>query len=211
MASNSSNPRGQARRGGLSAIAFLALLAASPGGALAEKGDEAAKKAPIDLASPATEMPDAYKLNMMIRTTLIALNQANTTGNYSVLRDLGTPQFQAMNTDARLGEIFSALRLRQLDLSPLIFFDPKLVRQPAIQPNGILRLTGFFDTKPERVLFDMGFQTVDGKWRLAAIIVDVQPPKKEPAAPPAQAQDQSKNAPKAKPAPAKSTAPPASK
>ena len=40
---------------------------------------------------------------------LIALDQANKTGNYTVLRDLGSPAFQA-NTAARLGEIFAGLR-----------------------------------------------------------------------------------------------------
>jgi hypothetical protein len=134
---------------------------------------------PIVKAVP-LEVPDPYKINMLIRTTLIALNQANQTGNYSVLRDLGTPQFQAMNTDARLAEIFSDLRKRNLDLSPVLFFNPTLARNPAVQDNGILRMTGFLDTKPQRVLFDMGFQWVDGDWRLAAIVVDIKAPKAEP-------------------------------
>jgi hypothetical protein len=138
----------------------------------------AEKKAPAPArtagsAVAGTQIPDAYKLNMLIRTTLIALSQANQTGNYSVLRDLGTPQFQASNSDARLGEIFSALRQRQLDFSPILFFDPKLVRPAAVQSNGLLRLTGYIDTRPERVLFDMGFELVQESWRLSAIIVDM--------------------------------------
>ena len=52
---------------------------------------QAGQKGPLTVVAPAdTAMPDAYKLNMLIRTTLIALSQANQTGNYSVLRDLGT-------------------------------------------------------------------------------------------------------------------------
>src|SRR5262245_20468190 len=47
-------------------------------------------------------MPDAYKLNLLIRTTVIAVNQANRTGNYSVLRDLAAPGFQASNNPAQL-------------------------------------------------------------------------------------------------------------
>lgn len=113
---------------------------------------------------------------MLIRTTLIALSQANQTGNYSVLRDLGTPQFQAMNTDARLAEIFVGLRQRKLDFSPIVFFDPKLVRPAAIQANGLLRLTGYFETRPERILFDIGFELVNGEWRLSAIVVDMNQP-----------------------------------
>lgn len=158
--------------------------------AMATAGDVAAAETPPPAAKPgpqtavdAAAIPDEYKLNMLIRTTLIALSQANQTGNYSVLRDLGTPQFQAMNTDARLVEIFAGLRQRNLDLSPVVFFDPKLIRPPALQANGVLRMTGFIDSKPERVLFDMGFQSVQGQWRLAAIVVDMKPAPPAPAQP----------------------------
>ena len=52
----------------------------------------------------------------MIRSTLLALDHANKTGNYTVLRDLGAPGFQA-NTEARLAEIFAAQRKDNIDLS----------------------------------------------------------------------------------------------
>jgi hypothetical protein len=159
------------------ALACVALFMSAP--AAAETKDKKAAtppKAPITMDESAKgQLPDAYKLNMLIRTTLIALNQANATGNYSVLRDLGTPQFQALNSDARLAEIFAALRSRKLDMSPLLFFDPKLIREPALQPGGLLRLTGFIPTDPQRILFDMGFERVDTQWRLSAIVIDVQP------------------------------------
>ena len=157
-------------------LAALAPLAASYQCARAETPPPVATpKQPLTVVVPPDgSMPDAYKLNMMIRTTLIALNQANQTGNYSVLRDLATPQFQAMNSDARLAEIFGALRQRNLDLSPLIFFDPQLVREPAFEPGGVLRLTGLIPTTPEHILFDMGFERVGDQWRLSAIVIDVQ-------------------------------------
>jgi len=156
------------------AYCILGLLLVLAGGmARAETANPQSVEKPTVGGSGTVVIPDAYKLNMLIRTTLIALSQANQTGNYSVLRDLGTPNFQASNTDARLGEIFASLRQRKLDFSPILFFDPKLIREPAIQSNGLLRLTGYFDTRPERVLFDMGFELVDGTWRVSAIIVDM--------------------------------------
>jgi len=166
---------------------------------------------PIAVAEAPAQVPDAYKLNMLIRTTLIALSQANQTGNYSVLRDLATPQFQASNTDARLGEIFATLRNRSIDFSPILFFDPKLVRPATMQPNGMLRLTGYIDTRPERVLFDMGFEHVNNQWRLSAIIVDMQTPPAAAAQAKAAAKEKTKapaaKAPQAATTPAKSKAP----
>lgn len=161
------------------AAVFL-LLAMSLSGAA---GTHTAEKAEPHVGQPASSssVPDDYKLTLLIRTTIVALNQANATGNYSVLRDLAAPGFQAGNSQARLAEIFGALRGRKLDLSPILFFDPKLVQPPAIQPDGRLRITGFFDTRPERVIFDLMFENVDGDWRLFGIAIDVMPPE-EPKA-----------------------------
>lgn len=154
-------------------IACLLLTAAAPHGAHAQAKPPAATKSPITIAAPVGQMPDAYKLSMLIRTTLIGLSQANQTGNYSVLRDLATPQFQGMNNDAQLADVFKGLRGRAIDFSPVLFFDPQLVRQPAFEGN-LLRLTGFIPTKPQRIVFDMGFEQIGPDWRLAAIVIDVQ-------------------------------------
>jgi hypothetical protein len=114
------------------------------------------------------KMPDQYKLNLLIRTTIIAINQANKTGNYTVLRDLAAPDFQ--NAE-KLAEIFTGLRNSKFDLSPALFFDPKLIRQPELLTNGMLRLTSFFNTRPQRVNFDLIFQPMETDWRLFAVNV----------------------------------------
>lgn len=127
-------------------------------------------------SGPQTTLPDDYRLNLLIRTTLIALNQANATRNYTVLRDLAAPSFQSANSAARLDEIFAALRKRNLDLSPILFFDPKLIRPPEINDSGMLRLSGFIPSQPEQVWFDFLFQHVDNRWQLFGVSVEVRPP-----------------------------------
>ena len=52
----------------------------------------------------------------LIRSTLLSLNDANRTGNYTVLRDLAAPDFQARNTAADLAQVFGDLRHRNFDL-----------------------------------------------------------------------------------------------
>jgi hypothetical protein len=47
---------------------------------------------------------------------MLALHHADETGNYTVLRDLGAPGFQAANTASRLSEIFANLRAQRIDL-----------------------------------------------------------------------------------------------
>src|SRR5690606_7439609 len=63
-------------------------------------------------------------------------------------------------------------------------FPPKLVQPPAIGPDGRLRLTGFFDTRPERVMFDLMFEDVDANWKLFGIALDVAAPEGAAAQPP---------------------------
>ena len=120
-------------------------------------------------------MPNGDWMMMMILSSVVALNQANATGNYSVLHAMAAPGFQQANPPERLAEIFSKLRSRNLDLTPVLLYQPKLYRKPEMSAQGMLRITGFFPTKPERVNFDLIYQPVEGRWRLFGISVTTAP------------------------------------
>jgi hypothetical protein len=121
---------------------------------------------------PKDQVPDDDTLFILITGTLAALNQANITGNYTVFRDLAGPQFQQANNAARLSEIFSELRNSGLDFSSILLLSPDLTKEPQINDQGMLRLTGFFATEPERLNFDMLFERIDDKWLLFGIAVN---------------------------------------
>lgn len=121
-------------------------------------------------------VPDAAALAMMIKTTLIAFNQANLTGNYTVLRDLASPNFQQTNTSARLGEIFKPERGKKVDISPVVVLRPELLRKPYVDKRGILRVEGYFPSKPDLVYFVLAFENVGQTWKLAALGVKTAPP-----------------------------------
>jgi hypothetical protein len=118
---------------------------------------------------PLPPMPNDDKLVILINSALIALNQANATGNYTVLRDMAAPAFKRANSPERLAQVFINLRNRNLDLSPVILFQPKLYQKPEMNAKGMVRITGFFPTTPERVNFDLIFQPAQGRWRLFGI------------------------------------------
>ncbi len=123
------------------------------------------------LAAQGNVVPKTEALLMMIRTTLIALNHANRTGNYTVLRDLAAPSFQATNNPARLGQIFAKLRAKNLDLSPIVLVSPQLLAKPAITAQGMLHIRGLFPTRPLQINFELLFQPVTGHWRLFGLSV----------------------------------------
>jgi hypothetical protein len=154
--------------------------------------------------NPLPPMPSDDKLVILINSAVIALNQANATGNYTVLRDMAAPAFKRVNSPERLAQVFANLRSRNLDLSPVILYQPKLYQKPQMNDKGMLRITGFFPTAPERVNFDLVFQPAWGKWRLFGISANTQHVEPPPAAQPVPAAP-------ATPAPAKPAKKPADK
>ena len=70
--------------------------------------------------------PDAEKIVLLLRSTLLTLNDAIQTGNFTVLRDRGAPGFRDANSAARLSQIFSDLASRAVDLSSGERYSPQL-------------------------------------------------------------------------------------
>lgn len=138
--------------------------------------------------APQTPKPadiDRNGVLMLVRSAILALDQANKTGNYTVLRDLGAPGFQA-NSAARLGEIFAKHRIDGVDLGGVAVLEPQLTLLPQIEPNGMLHMTGFFPSVPMQVNFELLYAPVDRQWKLFGISVNVgrggpQAPETEPA------------------------------
>ena len=142
--------------GALIACAGLPAQAASPA------------EAPVPVRVP---MPDNAKITLLIQMHMAALSQANLTGNYSVLRALGSPTFQAANSTEQLAANFAGFRSRGIDISPTLLLPPMLSGPPKLEGADLLRVSGQYDTKPQRVMFEMAFQAVNNAWRLAGIAV----------------------------------------
>jgi hypothetical protein len=139
-------------------------------------------------AAPKLAQIDRNGVLVLVRSALLALDQANKTGNYTVLRDLGAPGFQ-VNTAARLSEIFAKQRNDNLDLSGVAVIDPQLSLLPQIEANGLMRMAGFFPSVPSQVNFELVFAPANGQWRLFGISVSIgqmapTPPEGTPAPPP---------------------------
>ncbi len=130
----------------------------------------AQKSAPQAESQPASSITVEQAL-YLIRATLMTLNDANHSGNYTVLRDLASPDFQAKNTAADLALIFSDLRRLNFDLFAVAIAAPQLATAPALDQRGMLHLTGMYPTRPLQIHFDLIFQNVTGQWRLFSISV----------------------------------------
>jgi len=179
----------------------LGLALTAPPAAAQDKADKADKRAP----KPA--QIDRNGVLMLVRSAVLAVHHANITGNYTVLRDLGSPGFQQANTAARLGEIFADLRGRNFDLTGVVVLDPQLTLLPQIEASGMMHMAGFFPSVPLQVNFELMFAPVEGKWKLFGVALNLgQSGPTAPSAPPAA--QSSDPRPAAAPAPPKTQVPP---
>ncbi len=125
----------------------------------------AAAQAPVDTRGTSTVAPVApttlqdsqRTLSLiLIKNALLAVNQGNLTGNYTVLRDLSSPGFRERNSAADLAAIFQNIRQQKVDLSPIVVLDPVL-NQPRINADGQLILEGCFEAQLMRITFQLLF------------------------------------------------------
>lgn len=145
-----------------------------------------AQQQPAQQAST-TPIPGELELAKMVWATMVAVDQANRAGNYSVLRDLAAPGFQAANDGAKLTEIFASLRASGVDLTNTLLIPPTYRAKPAIIQPGVLRMQGVFAMRPNAIEFDLYFQWINNQWRLFGVSVApyqlVSPPPAQPSKP----------------------------
>jgi hypothetical protein len=121
-------------------------------------------------AAAKVPVPDQLTSLKMVWSVMAAVDHANRTGNYSVLRDLGTPAFQANNNPANLAGIFARLREQRVDLSDTLVVTPIWEIAPQMASPTVLRMRGMFPLRPQPIAFDLLFSW-DRGWRLEGIAV----------------------------------------
>jgi hypothetical protein len=169
------------------AMTVLAWLATSDYCAAQPKPDTPKKP-----EAPEVVLPSAETVVILIRTTLLSLNDAMRTGNYTVLRDVASPSFREANTAGRLYQIFSDLTAKNIDLAAVAILGPQLQQAPSIDQNKRLHISGYFPGNPVQLNFDLIFEPVNGQWRLFGLSVVPVPSTSAtasaaPASPPASA------------------------
>jgi hypothetical protein len=94
-----------------------------------------AEKPPAGPAKARVQVPLDQAL-LLVRSTLLTLNDANHSGNYTVLRDLASQEFQAKNTSADLALVFAEMRKSNLSLFSVTLLSPQLSAAPDIDAEG---------------------------------------------------------------------------
>ena len=113
---------------GRTAPAFFVALAAVLAAPLSAQ--QAAPQASVQPPPSIRPTPGQLELSKLIWSTVAAVDHANRSGNYSVLRDISAQGFQINNTPAQLGQVFTGLRNLQVDLSNALLVPPTYTVAP---------------------------------------------------------------------------------
>lgn len=125
--------------------------------------------APIQATWAQAPKPDANLALILVRDALTALNHANWTGNYTVLRDYASPNFASANDPVRLTAIFQPIRSQGLDLAVVLTLVPKITKAQLSRKGKRLQIAGYFGSKPKQIHFDLIFEDLLNRWRLFGI------------------------------------------
>jgi hypothetical protein len=133
---------------------------------------------PLPAASPAhaQKPPDALTQEVLVKATLLTFNDANVTGNYTVLHAKLSKPFRDQFSPEKLKEAFKIFHEKRIDFD-LIAAKSPIPRQPArVNDNGVLMLYGHFDTSPSQVHYELEFIMSDGEWKPIRINVQLKRP-----------------------------------
>lgn len=120
-------------------------------------------------ASPA-EMPDYRAQVVLIQSTLATLNDANLTGDYSVLLKRASSGFRQVNNEQQLTQSFESFRAGGIDMSAATIYTVRWSQAPELSGQ-MLRIKGAIESQPQEIAFDLTYVFENGWWRLAGISV----------------------------------------
>lgn len=104
-------------------------------------------------AAPKILKLEPYIVEKFVKYVVVAVDQANQTGNYTVLHGMGSDLFKK-TSPAELFKSFEGMRKSRFDLSSVLLYKPRLSSKPELV-NGVLRATGYFPTEPLKINFDI--------------------------------------------------------
>ncbi len=123
------------------------------------------------------KVPSAIHQEILIKTTLLTFNDANLTGNYTVLHAKLAKAFRDKISPDRLKQEFKNFADQKINFGLVAAMPPVASSEATINvARGSLELRGYFATKPSRVTYELHFLPSEGEWKPALIDVRIKPP-----------------------------------
>lgn len=116
-------------------------------------------------------LPTEDEQDVLVINTLITFNDANLTGNYSVLRARASQQFQEQVSVKQLEKQFDGFRRTGIDLAAVAISGLVPDDDGAIDKQGVLRLSGYVEMPDRQVVYVLKYVRNRGDWKLLSLDV----------------------------------------
>lgn len=125
----------------------------------------------LSSAAFAVPVPSAVEQEILVKTSLLTFNDANLTGNYTVLNARGAKPFRDQLPPDKLKSGFQSFHDKQIDISG-IAAKPNVTDEAKIDDAGILLLTGSITISDSfKVNYSLKYIQSDGDWKMIGINV----------------------------------------
>ena len=121
------------------------------------------------------KVPPDRLLEALVKSSLLTLNDANVTGNYSVLHAKLSKPFREQFPPEKIKAAFKEFSDNNTDYDIIAAMPPAYDPKPMVDEDGKLVVKGSFPTEPSRVSFELEYIPSDGEWKLILIQVNLDP------------------------------------
>lgn len=116
-------------------------------------------------------VPSAFEQEVLVRTTLLTFNDANLTGNYTVLNEKGSKPFREQLTADKLKDGFKGFVEKRVNISG-VAGRPIPAPKAEVDANGVLVLTGAVPISDTyKVNYVLKFAQSEGEWKVIGLDV----------------------------------------
>ena len=128
-------------------------------------------------AGAADRVPSPTAQEILIKTSLLTLNDAIVSGNYTVLHAKLAKPFREQFDPDRLKQAFKSFADQKIDMAAVSAAPPVATDDARIDDRGALLLRGRFDVDRSRLVYELDFLPSEGEWKPIGLHVSVKPVK----------------------------------
>ena len=126
-------------------------------------------------AGAAEPVPSPMTQEILIKTSLLTLNDAIVSGNYTVLHAKLAKPFREQFSPDRLKQAFHSFADKKVDMVAVAAVAPVATNEPQIDDRGTLTLRGRFEVGRSRLTYELDFVVSEGEWKPLGLNVNVKP------------------------------------
>jgi hypothetical protein len=118
-------------------------------------------------------MPPESEIKSLVRDNLVRFNEAIASASFDTFYDSVSAKWQDQLTKGQLQRAFQPFIDKKIDISGVGKIDPTFDTPPEVNSEGLLLVSGHYDTQPYRVVFSMRFYYELPAWKLFGLDVNM--------------------------------------